>query len=201
MNEVVRAVESLFEAMVRVAENAGIGLFQHGVAKVTHRALGKFNLGGVGLAYQSLSAADKAVVDEVVEYFVRFGAQYWEHHDERSRFRLDHSDDIAAVLYSHAEEWVEAAFNAGVSRFRSHAYDYVALHVSGPFHRKFIFHSEDVVKQFVQASVDEMVEHIYAQFPQERPMGRVLCSYCRTGVIDSLPGTCPFCFRYLTRTV
>ena len=110
---------------------------------------------------------DKAVVDEVVEYTVRFAFEYIDHHDEHTEYRIQASS-LDEVMMSHATEIKEAAERALYSRIRSHSYDAVA----GRPQRVAIFQEEDVLKQLVQAVIQEVCDHIDGQDEADRSAGR-----------------------------
>lgn len=157
MRGITQVLLKLFQSARRVSAQTGRGLLRHGAGKYGVNAVRRINITirGTKIAYQELNEFDKAVVDETVEYVTRFAAEYIDHHDEYTEYRIQELSLEDAVM-SHAAEITEAAKRALHSRLRSHGYDLVA----GKPQRVAIFQDEDMLKQLVIAVIQEACDHI-----------------------------------------
>jgi hypothetical protein len=157
MRAIAQLLSKLFKTASRISARAGKGLLQHGTGKYAVNAVRRLDITirGVRIAYHQLEEADKATVDEIVEYTTRFAFEYIDHHDENTRYRIQ-AASLEQVVASHAKEIFEAAQRALYSRLRSHGYDLAA----GKPQRIAIFQDEDILKQAVMAVIQEVCEHI-----------------------------------------
>lgn len=157
LKEVEELLIRIFNGTKRFARGtggrAGYGLVQHGtgaVAKAAVRSLRIELRNGTILSYEHLSHDDQKVVDEVVQYAVRFCYQYADHHDDHTKYRMEHHE-IDQIIADHASEITQAAIDAAAQRLRSHAYDAGAGRPpSSP-----IFNDHVIVKQLVLGAIRE----------------------------------------------
>lgn len=154
MRAIAQGLFRLFKMASRISARTGQGLLQRGAGKYAVNAVRnlRITVRGVTVNYHDLAEADRAAVDEAVEYAVRFAAQYIDHHDQYTQYRID-ENSLESVLMSHAEEIMEAAKGAFYSRIRSHSYDYANQKLG-------VFQDDPAIKQLVLAIIQEVAEHI-----------------------------------------
>lgn len=146
---------------------AAYGLVQHGAGTVAKGVVQRLRIttpSGKVLSYEHLHAEDRKVVDELVQFATRFCFQYADHHDEHSKYRMEHHE-IEQIIEDHANEIAEAASEAVGQRIRSHAYDYsVGRPASNP-----VFNDAVIAKQLALAAIMEAWTELSNRQERTRP--------------------------------
>lgn len=157
MGAILRALATLFRTGARISFRAARGLFQQGASRYAKNAVRALDItiSGRRIAYHELSEFDQAVVDETVDYCIRFATEYVDHHDENTQYRVAHHE-LEDLLESHANEVMTAAKRALYSKLRSHGYDAAAASSRGLA----VFLNDDLIKQLVLGVIAEISDDI-----------------------------------------